>query len=372
MSRKNKTAPFDTQKKSFTDEMPTARHVKSARFMTTRAAVFMGFSIFSMNLEFFIGNGLPQILLASLAGVLVWCLTFRFIRPVNEALTVLAFVMPPAIFWGLSLIPNFLTSPLTAPGFMPMALGLSVMGVIKQEGKDDFHRAYIWREVVFSFVFSALAFVFGCLVGSLFEKPRFFSFMLLSVAFLIIAAWLISKIINTPLYFTSKRLTEFWDIPVADFEETKRFIFARIKFAVTVFCTGVILYILTVRLPDFVGYTVYPAAVLVSALFGFAMLYTGRAGERKSFFGTKFFVFEALLGAAFVSSPFLLLDTDLENLGLYFFFAVSCDIFISALLAVIRRRQIFVAKSKYIDGMPFMLILISLFIMVLEAVFSII
>ena len=47
-------------------------------------------------------------------------------------------------------------------------------------------------------------------------------------------------------------------------------------------------------------------------------------------------------------------------------FICATDIVITGLLSVIRRRLIFVSKSKYIDGLPFYLILISLVVMLAE------
>ena len=74
------------------------------------------------------------------------------------------------------------------------------------------------------------------------------------------------------------------------------------------------------------------------------------------------------MAAAFISLLFLK-NKEIPNvlhLLIALVFICATDIVITGLLSVIRRRLIFVSKSKYIDGLPFYLILISLVVMLAE------
>jgi hypothetical protein len=168
----------------------------------------------------------------------------------------------------------------------------------------------------------------------------------------------------------SKELTEFWNIPVADFEEFRRFCIARAGFALT--CAGAIAvsgasaFFLE---PSIASLVITPAALLVATGLSYLMIVTGRPGDRKSIFGTRYFMSETMIGAAFVILPFVNLLPEKPSLTTavtVFIFAVCGDILVTGLLAVIRRRLIFVSKSKYVDGLPFYLILISCVIMIFE------
>ena len=121
--------------------------------------------------------------------------------------------------------------------------------------------------------------------------------------------------------------------------------------------------------PEISSIVITPAALLASVGLGYLMIVTGRPGDRKSIFGTRYFMSEALIGAAFVMLPFINSlpgEPSLNVVVTVFVFAVCGDILVTGLLSVIRRRLIFVSKSKFIDGLPFYLILVSYVIMLFE------
>ena len=70
-----------------------------------------------------------------------------------------------------------------------------------------------------------------------------------------------------------------------------------------------------------------------------------------SAFGTKHFFFEMSIAASAVSMFFVHFNDSISIAKMIYAFVliVGTDIIGSALLAVIRRRQIFVSRSKYID-----------------------
>ena len=78
---------------------------------------------------------------------------------------------------------------------------------------------------------------------------------------------------------------------------------------------------------------------------------------------------ETAIGAQFLAVFFL---AHQEHVPSFFSIAVAVilailtDTMLTALLSVIRRRQIFVTKSRYLDGLPFYLVLTSLICMIVE------
>ena len=187
--------------------------------------------------------------------------------------------------------------------------------------------------------------------------------------FLIVMSWVISKISGVPRCATSKKLTEFWDIPVANVSELKRFLSARGEFAaVCLVCTAA-LYVLKIFTDgDLFRLAAIPAVMFVVLLMGSIMVYAARHNYRSSIFGLRYFISEVSTAAAFISILFLVNPgfPKIWHLLIALALIICTDIIITGLLAVIRRRLIFVSKSKYIDGLPFYLILISLVIMLAE------
>ena len=378
-------SPFDQEIRSADDPSIVARHVKPARFMTTRAAVFMGSAIISMNFAIACDNNYITTLIMAFISCLFYSVTFRFIRFPKVILNILFFIFCPIIFWGvyyadinlIGFVPEkiralFYMSPVFPVCFMPMAAGLAGLSVIAKDANDEDIIPKVRKEVMVPLVYASSASCIGSFIAGLPERRTVFAATIFAVLFLIGVSKILSSSSAAPKFFTSKRLTEYWDIPVADISELRRFFFARTKYIVALFVTCAILYLAD----SFFGYSsapfVIPVAILSSVLLGGAMVAVGRPSDINSIFGTKFFMFEILIGTGFVCVPFVKLsgtDLSMPVIGLYLFFACAGDLLISGLIAVIRRRQIFVEKNKYTDGLPFMMIMLSLLIMVAEAMF---
>ena len=211
--------------------------------------------------------------------------------------------------------------------------------------------------------------VFGTVSTYIFEKRYLFVSLLASVMFLIVMSWTVSKLSGVPRCATSKKLTEFWDIPVANISELRRFLSARGEFAgVCLVCTAAV-YVLKIFTDDeLFRMTAVPACMFVSLLIGTIMVYAAKHNYRSSIFGLRYFISEVSTASAFISMLFLLNPgfPKIWHLLVALALIICTDIIITGLLAVIRRRLIFVSKSKYIDGLPFYLILISLVVMLAE------
>ena len=94
-----------------------------------------------------------------------------------------------------------------------------------------------------------------------------------------------------------------------------------------------------------------------------------RHNFRRSIFGLRYFVSETAIGAQFLAVFFLSRQEQIPSffsIAVAVILAILADTMLTALLSVIRRRQIFVTKSRYIDGLPFYLILTSLICMIVE------
>ena len=381
-------SPFDQEIRRADDLSIVARHVKPARFMTTRAAVFMGSAIISMNFAIACDNNYITTLIMAFVCCLFYSVTFRFIWFPKPVLNGLFFIFCPVIFWALyfadiSLIgfvpevirPLFHMSPVFPLCFMPMASGMAGLSVIAKDNNDEDVIPRVRLEVLAPLAYAAAASCVGSFIAGLPERRTVFAATILAVLFLIGVSKILSSSSAAPKFFTSKRLTEYWDIPVADISELRRFFFARVKYIVALSVTCAVLYILDSFAGSVIAPYILPVAILSSVLMGASMVAAGRPSDVNSIFGTKFFMFEILTGTGFVCVPFVKFSgagLSIPVIGLFLFFACAGDFFISGLIAVIRRRQIFVEKNKFTDGLPFMMIMLSLLMMVAEAMFPVV
>ena len=112
-----------------------------------------------------------------------------------------------------------------------------------------------------------------------------------------------------------------------------------------------------------------PAAALVQTVISVSLLSFSRSGIRKSIFGLRYFVSETAIGAQFLAVFFL---AHQDHVPAFFtiivaiVLAILTDTMLTGLLSVIRRRLIFVTKSRYLDGLPFYLVLTALICMIVE------
>ena len=363
--------PFDNeQMRRPVDEKFTASHIRPAKYLSTRASLLLGYTMVSLCLEFMIsGNAIWWPVACSFVCLLAWAITLRFFMPRNLSVITFAFVLALFIAVGEYSYHLGFCVPHAIAGFIPMAIGIMSVARFKDDDNDKFTRPAFGSEVMLPYAIALVCSVFGTVITYIFEKRYLFVSLLASVMFLIVMSWVISKISGVPRCATSKKLTEFWDIPVANVSELKRFLSARGEFAaVCLVCTAA-LYVLKIFTDgDLFRLAAIPAVMFVVLLMGSVMVYAARHNYRSSIFGLRYFISEVSTAAAFISILFLVNPgfPKIWHLLIALALIICTDIIITGLLAVIRRRLIFVSKSKYIDGLPFYLILISLVIMLAE------
>ena len=350
---------------------PRATHIKAAGYMTTRSALFMGYTLISLCLLYSIGKVAFWWPIACAAVVLlIWSVTLRlFIRP---KLSTLAFVFAALLFTAASEASFRMGWCSAASGalFIPMAIGIMSLSRFKSDDEDEFSVPFFTDEVFKPFALAALASAFGFFASGLFEKRYIFTALLAGTAFLIVFSWGLSKVSGTPRLFTSRSLTEFWDIPVADFQEIRRYVFARSVFAIIMVVIASLLFALWVLVVGTYARMIsVPAAAIVQTIISMSLLSFSRGGIRKSVFGLRYFVSETAIGAQFRAVFFLAHQDHVPSffsIAVAVILAILTDTMLTALLSVIRRRQIFVTKSRYLDGLPFYLVLTSLICMIVE------
>ncbi len=363
--------PFDNeQMRRPVDEKFTASHIRPAKYLSTRASLLLGYTMVSLCLEFMIsGNAIWWPVACSFVCLLAWAITLRFFMPRNLSVITFAFVLALFIAVGEYSYQLGFCVPHAIAGFIPMAIGIMSVARFKDDDNDKFTRPAFGSEVMLPYAIALVCSVFGTVITYIFEKRYLFVSLLASVMFLIVMSWVISKISGVPRCATSKKLTEFWDIPVANVSELKRFLSARGEFAaVCLVCTAA-LYVLKIFTDgDLFRLAAIPSVMFVVLLMGSIMVYAARHNYRSSIFGLRYFISEVSTAAAFISILFLVNPgfPKIWHLLIALALIICTDIIITGLLAVIRRRLIFVSKSKYIDGLPFYLILISLVIMLAE------
>ena len=222
-------SPFDNeQTRRKIDDRISAAHIKPAKYLTTRSSLLLGYSVVSLCLEFMIsGNSIWWPVVCSLLCILVWSLTLRFFMPRNLSVISFAFIM--ALFIAaceFSYRMGWCTQYAVA-GFVPMAIGIMSLARFKDDDSEKFTTPRFGEEVMLPYAIALACSLFGTLITYIFEKRYLFVSLLASVMFLILMSWAISKITGVPRCATSKQLTEFWDIPVADISELRRFLSAR-------------------------------------------------------------------------------------------------------------------------------------------------
>ena len=363
--------PFDNeQMRRPVDEKFTASHIRPAKYLSTRASLLLGYTMVSLCLEFMIsGNAIWWPVACSFVCLLAWAITLRFFMPRNLSVITFAFVLALFIAVGEYSYQLGFCVPHAIAGFIPMAIGIMSVARFKDDDNDKFTRPAFGSEVMLPYAIALVCSVFGTVITYIFEKRYLFVSLLASVMFLIVMSWVISKISGVPRCATSKKLTEFWDIPVANVSELKRFLSARGEFAaVCLVCTAALYVLKFFTDGDLFRLAAIPAVMFVVLLMGSIMVYAARHNYRSSIFGLRYFISEVSTAAAFISILFLVNPgfPKIWHLLIALALIICTDIIITGLLAVIRRRLIFVSKSKYIDGLPFYLILISLVIMLAE------
>jgi hypothetical protein len=364
-------SPFDNeQTRRKIDDKVSAVHIRPARYLSTRSSLLLGYSMVSLCLEFMIsGNAIWWPVACSLVCILIWSLTLRLFMPRNLSVLSFAFVMALFIAAGEFSYRFGLCTPYSAVGFIPMAIGIMSVARFKEDDNDNYTKPAFGSEVMLPYGIALACSLFGTMLSFVFEKRYLFVSLLAAVMFLIVMSWALSRITGTPRCATSKKLTEFWDIPVADISELRRFLSARGEFAVICMICTVILYVLKIIVePDWFRVMTIPVAEVLALLFGSVAIYTAKHNFRRSIFGLRYFISEVSIAAAFISLLFLVHPgiPKITHLIIANTFIVATDIIMTGLLSVIRRRLIFVSKSKYIDGLPFYLVLISLVVMLAE------
>ncbi|MCR4775397.1 MAG: hypothetical protein K5869_03365 [Saccharofermentans sp.] len=350
---------------------PQASHIKPTGYMSTRSSLFLGYSLISLCMIYSTGNNVfwwPGA--CSAAVLLIWSFTMRlFMRP---KLSVPAFIITAMLFTAAAEVSYRMGWCSAAAGalFIPMAIGIMSLSRFKADDENEFTVPDFTNEVFKPYFLAFIASSFGFLASGLFEKRYIFTTLLAAIAFLIVFAWAISKISGTPKLITSRSLTEFWDIPVADFQEVKRFAFSRAAFSVVMVIIAGLLFALWVLVGGAYARMIsVPAAALVQTVISVSLLSFSRSGIRKSIFGLRYFVSETAIGAQFLAVFFL---AHQDHVPAFFtiivaiVLAILTDTMLTGLLSVIRRRLIFVTKSRYLDGLPFYLVLTALICMIVE------
>ena len=300
--------PFDNeQMRRPVDEKFTASHIRPAKYLSTRASLLLGYTMVSLCLEFMLsGNAIWWPVACSFVCLLAWAITLRFFMPRNLSVITFAFVLALFIAVGEYSYQLGFCVPHAIAGFIPMAIGIMSVARFKDDDNDKFTRPAFGSEVMLPYAIALVCSVFGTVITYIFEKRYLFVSLLASVMFLIVMSWVISKISGVPRCATSKKLTEFWDIPVANVSELKRFLSARGEFAaVCLVCTAA-LYVLKIFTDgDLFRLAAIPAVMFVVLLMGSIMVYAARHNYRSSIFGLRYFISEVSTAAAFISILFL-------------------------------------------------------------------
>lgn len=350
---------------------PQAAHIKPAGYMTTRSALFLGYALISLCMLYSQSSTVIWWPAACSAAVLlIWSVTVRFFA--RPKLSALAFIITALLFTAASEFSYRMEwcGPAAGALFIPMSIGIMSLSRFKADDEEKFYIASFTDEVFKPLLLAFAASLFGFFASGLFEKRYIFTVLLGAIAFLILFSWGLSKVSGTPRLITSRSLTEFWDIPVADFQEVKRFVFSRAAFSIVMLVIAGLLFAMWVLVGGAYARMIsVPAAAIVQTIISVSLLSFVRGGIRRSIFGLRYFVSETAIGAQFLAVFFIAHQDHvpaLFTIVIAITLAILTDIMLTGLLSVIRRRLIFVTKSRFLDGLPFYLVLTALICMIVE------
>ena len=357
-----KDLPFDAEGGAgLYGHKPHVMHVSPPRYMSTRASIFLAFAVIGLGMSLMTDLSIFIPLALAVGLTVIWCVTLRFVRTPLIAPVVVPVMTLLSCAAGYYLDSVYLSCCMTV-----FSLGLAALSAIPDE-EEEGKRPGLYKEITVPLFFAVCASVAGYYVSLLFESGYLFIVIIMSVTFLILTSILISKTSGSRFFFTSKHLTEFWDIPVAEFSQTRIFMLTKAKFIMTTAFLFAALYAVDYLVPaGLKTYVMLPSALILTIPFVYIIPKTSH--DHRSAFGTKFFMYDAYIAAALISMFFIRYGDDMTVSKLVYAFVllVGTDVIGTALLAVIRRRQIFVSRSKYIDGTPFMMTMFALLIMLVE------
>ena len=366
--------------------------IKSAQAsdrLSTRASVFAAFIVIAVSflMPSYAGDAKAYLLSALIAVgaaaayVLFWTFTFRLFEspdmmPVSVVLNLL-----PGVLMSLFLKDRFPLIGLMFIGAGLTALSLEASDIKSNKGPrggkpgftgidflsgevvkyTEFTMADTVGEVLVPFAFALVSSCAGVMLSELirhFTKVSGVGIrLILGTLVLMLLSILVSKIRNRDFLLSSEELSDACLLPSTTYKHLRSFVLRRMRFLFCIAVTGAGC-LLTDYFDAKFNLGMPFMKYVLSALFVFAFAFArGRQSKHRIQFATELAVIYAVSTAGVHSVPGLIVMS---------VFAFAADVLITSMMYTRNRQLIMTRRSRYVDGMPLILMSASLIYMACE------
>lgn len=343
---------------------------KPATYLTTRASIFAACVMTCICLlvpyasegafDFIKSVGLA--LAGVVSYVLIWTFTFRFFeRPTLMPLNIMLNLLPAA------LIAYVMKSVNAFESFAVLASGVSCMALMNDDSskEDDFKVASIVSEVLLPLFTGIISSVLG--VSLTYLLARFGSTtnvgirLMATSVFVMILSFVVSKVRGTDFYMSSVKINDNYELPSVDFPALQGFVLRRIRFltSLTLICFACFFsdYICQ-RFSLNLFFLKYAVTLVLILAFAFVR---GRKTQHKAQYAFEL----CLCYAIGIVRCYSIKATLISIIA-----GVLVDILVTGMFFTYKRSLVHSKRSKYIEGMPLMLLSVSLLLIVCATVLN--
>ncbi len=343
---------------------------KPANYLTTRASIFAACVMacvcllvpYSYTGAVDLIRSLGHAVAGVLTYILVWTFTFRFFeRPSLMPLNIMLNLLPAAA------LAYFMKSVNAFESFSVLSAGVTCLTLMNSDkcNEDEFEAASIVSEVLLPLISGLVSSVLGVLITSIIAKfgaTQNAGIRLTATSiFVMFLSFAVSKIRGTDFYMSSAKINDNYDLPSVDFSALQGFVLRRLRFLVSLavicfacFFTDYILQRLNLNL-SFLKYVV--ALVLIPA-FAFVR---GRRTENKAQYAVEL----CLCYALGIVRTYSIKATLISIIA-----GLLVDVLVTGMFFTYKRSLVHSKRSKYIEGMPLMLLSVALLLIVCAAVLN--
>lgn len=357
--KKKAISPFDEVRVEKSEDVQESIPNKDVNYFSLRAAVFMACLIISISGIFVAGSNV--LLMSGLVAVylLLWATTMRLWQSprtamvnlfVNLIVGVVVFAIPQII--GAKLAYAEFDSLLT------VVAGVTILGSVNK----DYTRRFSVVDIVDEFLFPILLAVVAVSLASLslfVADNNSLGFMLiLSSIALGGFSWILKILLKTTYSFSSYRIVDYNDFPVANKEKLVAFYKDRGRFAIRFTIAFVVSFIcsklIDKYLLDFDPYIKLLVPVVAALVFMIFGLIESRRLDSKM---VPMYLIENIFAMFFVMFPII------AN----WIAAILIDLLLVGYMVTFKRRSIRAVKSIHVEGVPLILIVLGIVCLCAEA-----
>lgn len=362
---------------------------KSATYLSTRSSIFAACVMVAICLLVpYNYTGLVNLLLSlvktiglAFAYVLIWTFTFRFFeKPLLMPLNIMLNVLPAAVIAYLTKSVNaFECFCVLAGGVTSLTLmsddkpqndllaknGFSIVELFEGEfvKTESFKMADIISEIIIPCLVSVASSSLGILVVSFISRYGAIQnagIRLLFTSLLVMAiSFVVSKIRNNDYYFSSSKINDKYDLPSVSFPALRSFVLRRLRFIISI---SIICY--SCYLSDYLclqfnvkfTFIKYVVSLLLITAFAFAR---GKHTQHKAQYALEL----CLIYAVGIGRCVSIKSTLIAILA-----GVLVDLLLTGMLFTYKRTLVHSKRNQYVEGMPLILLSISLLLIVCAAV----